>query len=68
MELTIKIIAQDCTSRRRLNNLLANSSSGIHHFILNGLSTGLSVRQNMGIEEYKLEIDIEHESTKQPTK
>lgn len=61
MKLTIEIKSNEPYNRRRLNNLLANSESEIHNFILKGLSSDLSSLPRMGIIEYNLEVKIEEE-------
>lgn len=59
MELIIKIKSEGKYDRRRLNNLLANSTEEIHHFILKSNANDLVTPQSMGNELYELEIIID---------
>ncbi len=60
MKLTINITAPDISwDRRVINNLLANSESEIHRFLINAPAHELEIEQNMGNRKYTLEIKLE---------
>jgi len=61
MKLIIEITSFENIDRRRLNNLLANCESEIHHFITKGNSAEVVLTPNMGIEKYMCEVKIDYE-------
>lgn len=56
----VEDLKNDANGRRRLNNLLAEANSDIHHFITHGgESNELLENRNRGIQNYDLSINIE---------